>query len=106
MSHTVSPLSDAQRAELLPTLSGWAPCPPRDALRRVFEFEDFGAAWSFMSRVALAAERMNHHPEWANVWNRVEIVLTTHDAGGLSMLDIELARCIDRHAAQAGACSR
>ena len=98
-----TPLTDTQRAELLPTLAGWAPCAPRDALRKTFEFADFGAAWGFMSRVALDAERMNHHPEWSNVWNRVEIVLTTHDAGGLSMLDVELARLIDRHAAQAGA---
>lgn len=95
-------LTPARRAELLPTLTGWSPCPPRDALRKVFTFEDFGAAWSFMNRVALAAERMNHHPEWSNVWNRVEIVLTTHDADGLSMLDVELARCIDTYATQAG----
>ena len=98
-----TPLTAAQRTELLPTLTGWAPCPPRDALCKAFVFDDFSAAWGFMSRVALDAERMSHHPEWSNVWNRVEIVLTTHDAGGLSMLDIELARQIDRHAAQAGA---
>ena len=92
-------LTTAQRDALLPTLPGWSPCPPRDALRKVFVFDDFSAAWGFMNRVALAAERMNHHPEWSNVWNRVEIVLTTHDADGLSMLDVELARLIDAYAA-------
>ncbi|PPE68716.1 4a-hydroxytetrahydrobiopterin dehydratase [Caldimonas thermodepolymerans] len=99
----MSPLTPDQRATLLPALHGWQPCPPRDALRKVLVFEDFNAAWGFMSRVALAAERMDHHPEWCNVWNRVEIVLTTHDAGGLSMRDVELARCIDRYAEEAGA---
>jgi 4a-hydroxytetrahydrobiopterin dehydratase len=97
-----TPLTAAQRDALLPTLAGWVPCPPRDALRKVFAFDDFSAAWGFMNRVALAAERMNHHPEWFNVWSRVEIVLTTHDAGGLSTLDVALARLIDAYAASAG----
>ncbi len=64
-------------------------------LYRRFVFDDFVAAFGFMSRVALLAEAMNHHPEWSNVWNRVEIHLTTHDAGGISDLDFQLARKID-----------
>ena len=67
-----------------------------DKLWRRFVFVDFSEAFGFMSRVALAAEAMNHHPEWSNVWNRVEIALTTHDAGGLSKLDFELAGRINR----------
>jgi 4a-hydroxytetrahydrobiopterin dehydratase len=64
-------------------------------IRRDFTFDDFTQAFSFMTQVALAAEKSDHHPEWSNVYNRVAIVLTTHDAGGLSMKDIELSRCID-----------
>lgn len=64
-------------------------------IRRDFMFDDFTQAFSFMTQVALAAEKRDHHPEWSNVYNRVAIVLTTHDAGGLSMKDIELSRCID-----------
>lgn len=64
-------------------------------LRRQMRFEDFAAAFGFMTRVALKAEAMGHHPEWKNVWNRVEIDLTTHDLGGLSQLDLDLARFID-----------
>ena len=67
-----------------------------DKLWRRFVFADFSEAFGFMSRVALAAEAMNHHPEWSNVWNRVEIALITHDAGGLSKLDFELAGRINR----------
>ena len=67
----------------------------RDAIERDFSFADFSAAWGFMARVALLAERQQHHPEWSNVWNRVHITLTTHDAGGLSAADVTLARAID-----------
>ena len=67
----------------------------RDAIRRDFKLADFNAAWGFMSRVALLAEKADHHPEWSNVWNRVEITLSTHDAGGLSRRDVELARAIN-----------
>ena len=67
----------------------------RDALVRRFRFADFSQAWGFMARVALLAEQQDHHPEWTNVWNRVEIVLSTHDAGGLSARDVRLARAID-----------
>ena len=67
----------------------------RDAIRRGFRFRDFNEAWGFMARVALLAEAQDHHPEWSNAYNRVEVVLTTHDAGGLSERDLRLARAID-----------
>ncbi|MGC1262140.1 4a-hydroxytetrahydrobiopterin dehydratase [Jannaschia helgolandensis] len=67
-----------------------------DAITRQFKFEDFSQAWGFMTRVALLAEAANHHPDWRNVWNRVDIRLTTHDAGGLTQKDIDLARAIDK----------
>jgi 4a-hydroxytetrahydrobiopterin dehydratase len=76
-------------------LPDWTLVAERDALRRVFVFRDFAEAWAFMSRVALLAEKHDHHPEWSNVWNRVEIVLTTHEAGGLSSRDVALAQAID-----------
>ena len=71
----------------------------RDAIHKKFQFTDFNQAWGFMTRVAVAAEKADHHPEWSNVYNRVEIVLSTHDAGGLSAKDIELAKFIDSVAA-------
>ena len=67
----------------------------RDAIEKEFKFKDFNAAFGFMTRVALQAEKMDHHPEWSNVYNKVEIVLTTHDAGGLSERDVDLATRID-----------
>ncbi len=76
-------------------LPGWLPVEGRDALRKSFKFTDFSQAWGFMSRVALLAEQQDHHPEWENVYNRVVITLTTHDAGGLSERDVRLARSID-----------
>ena len=88
-------LTDAQRAELAQTVPGWSLVNGRDAIERSFRFRDFSEAWGFMNRVALLAEKHDHHPEWANVWNRVEIVLSTHDAGGLSARDVALARAID-----------
>ncbi len=91
----VKKLSDAQRAALLPALPAWALDEARDGLARSFRFKDFSEAFGFMSRVALLAEKADHHPEWSNVWNRVDILLTTHDAGGLSMRDIEMAKAID-----------
>jgi 4a-hydroxytetrahydrobiopterin dehydratase len=92
---TIAPLDAAARAELPTTLPLWHPVPGRDALLRRFRFRDFSQAWGFMARVALLAERQDHHPEWSNVWNRVEILLTTHDAGGLSARDVALAQAID-----------
>jgi 4a-hydroxytetrahydrobiopterin dehydratase len=88
-------LTQAQRAALPDTLPQWTPLADRDALRRIFKFADFSAAWGFMSRIALIAERMDHHPEWSNTYNRVRIVLTSHDVNGLSSRDVEMARAID-----------
>jgi 4a-hydroxytetrahydrobiopterin dehydratase len=88
-------LDAGARAELPARLPDWEMLPERDAIRRQFRFRDFSAAWGFMSRVALLAEAQDHHPEWSNVYNRVEITLTTHDAGGLSARDVTLARAID-----------
>jgi 4a-hydroxytetrahydrobiopterin dehydratase len=79
----------------LQQLPGWEAVAGRDAIRREFRFKDFGAAFSFMTRVALAAERMDHHPEWTNVYNSVDIELLTHDAGGVTEMDVKLARKID-----------
>jgi 4a-hydroxytetrahydrobiopterin dehydratase len=91
----VERLSDAARAALAANLPEWGLVEGRDAIRRQFRFADFSAAWGFMSRVALLAEQQDHHPEWSNVYNRVDIVLSTHDAGGLSERDVRLARAID-----------
>ncbi len=88
-------LDPKARAALAGELPQWAMVEGRDAIRRSFRFADFSAAWGFMSRVALLAEQHGHHPEWSNVWNRVEITLATHDAGGLTERDAALARAID-----------
>lgn len=87
------PLTPAEIAGLPTTLPGWGLVDGK--LQRHFTFANFSAAFGFMARVALAAERLGHHPEWSNVWNRVSIALTTHDTGGLSNLDVELAKRID-----------
>ena len=76
-------------------LEGWAHDGVRGAITREFKFEDFSEAFAFMTRVALLAEKHDHHPEWSNVWNRVDITLTTHDAGGLSHRDVTMAEAID-----------
>jgi 4a-hydroxytetrahydrobiopterin dehydratase len=91
----VKKLSNAERAAYLADLPAWKLAEGRDAITRSFRFKDFSEAFGFMSRVALLAEKADHHPEWSNVWNRVDILLTTHDAGGLSMRDIEMAKVID-----------
>jgi 4a-hydroxytetrahydrobiopterin dehydratase len=83
------------RAALTVSLPEWSLVEGRDAITRRFRFTDFSAAFGFMTRVALLAETQNHHPEWFNVWNRVDITLSTHDAGGLSVRDVTLARAID-----------
>ena len=93
---TVPRLTDAERDAALARLSGWSLRDDGLAIERKFRFADFGEAFGFMTRVALAAEKADHHPEWFNVWNRVEITLTTHDAGGLSTRDVELAEAIDK----------
>jgi 4a-hydroxytetrahydrobiopterin dehydratase len=86
-------LSTAQIAAITEDLPGWSLLDGK--LHRAFSFADFSEAFGFMSRVALAAEVLGHHPEWSNVWNRVTINLTTHDVGGLSSLDVELANRIN-----------
>lgn len=92
---TVSKLDDAARAEALGSLPLWAYDAEAQGIRRTVRFADFGAAFAFMTHVAILAEKADHHPEWFNVYNRVEILLTTHDAGGLSERDIKLATQID-----------
>jgi 4a-hydroxytetrahydrobiopterin dehydratase len=81
--------------DALAALPGWSRVEGRQAIRRLFLFRDFGSAFAFMTRCALAAERADHHPEWSNVFNRVEVVLATHDVGGVTSLDVELARTMD-----------
>ena len=88
-------LTDGERQAALAGRPGWTLVAGREAISRTFTFRDFSEAFGFMARVALAAERLNHHPEWRNVWNRVEVTLATHDAGGLTGLDFELARRMD-----------
>ena len=91
----VEKLSPSEREALPATLPAWKPTPGRDAISRSFSFRNFNEAWGFMTRVALLAEKADHHPEWHNVWNKVDITLSTHDAGGLSRRDIALAKAID-----------
>jgi 4a-hydroxytetrahydrobiopterin dehydratase len=93
--HMATRLTDAERAALAQTLPGWSLVSGRDALERSFRFRDFSEAWGFMNRVALLAEGQNHHPDWSNVWNRVRIELSTHDAGGLTDNDVKLAKAIN-----------
>ncbi|HEX8485746.1 4a-hydroxytetrahydrobiopterin dehydratase [Sphingomonas sp.] len=91
----IEPLSEAERAEALDGLPDWDYDEARDAITRTLVFADFPEAFGFMARVACLAAKADHHPEWTNVWNRVEILLTTHDAGGLSGRDVEMAAAID-----------
>lgn len=88
-------LTDGERAAALAELPDWSLAEDRDAIVREFRFADFSQAWGFMTRVALVAEAADHHPEWSNVYNRVTIALTTHDADGLSERDVAMARAID-----------
>jgi 4a-hydroxytetrahydrobiopterin dehydratase len=92
----VAKLGPEERRQALAALSGWSEVDGRDAITRSFRFADFNAAFAFMTRIALMAEKMDHHPEWFNVYNRVEITLSTHDAGGVSARDLALARFIDQ----------
>jgi 4a-hydroxytetrahydrobiopterin dehydratase len=89
-------LDEAARNGLAARLPGWRVAEGRDALQRTFKFKDFSAAFGFMARAALVAEKMDHHPDWANVWNRVDVTLSTHSAGGLTKLDVELAEAMDK----------
>ena len=91
----VTRLTDEERGAALAALPGWTYDADRDAIKRSFRFNDFSGAFGFMTSVALMAEKADHHPEWFNVYNRVDIVLTTHDAKGLSQRDVALARKID-----------
>ncbi|WHO38034.1 4a-hydroxytetrahydrobiopterin dehydratase [Sphingobium sp. AP49] len=88
-------LNDAERRAALAQLPQWTAVSGPDGIARQFRFPDFVAAFGFMTKVALLAEKADHHPEWSNVYNRVDIVLTTHDAGGVSQRDIDLAMAID-----------
>jgi 4a-hydroxytetrahydrobiopterin dehydratase len=92
-------LTENEREAALGKVPHWLPVQGRDAITRTFRFADFNAAFGFMTRVALAAEKMDHHPEWSNVYRTVTIILSTHDAGGLTTRDIALAEAIDRVAA-------
>lgn len=91
----VRQLNDEERASWLGALNDWTPAREGKAIARTFEFEDFSEAFAFMTRVALLAEKSDHHPEWFNVYNRVEITLTTHDADGLSLRDVNMAKDIE-----------
>lgn len=96
-------LTSEERAALAETLPEWHQVVGRDAIQRSFVFHDFNAAFGFMAQVALKAEKMNHHPEWFNVYNRVDVTLSTHDADGLTHRDVELATAIDQFAGDRGA---
>ena len=91
----IATLTQEQRAAALAELREWTVVAEPDGISRRFVFRDFVAAFGFMTRVAIVAEKADHHPEWSNVYNRVDIILTTHDAGGLSQRDVDLARAID-----------
>ena len=88
-------LSESERNKFFEDHPRWSPVEDRDAAKAAFEFDDFNEAFGFMTRIALKADKMDHHPEWFNVYNRVEITLTTHDAGGLSQRDVDLAAFIE-----------
>lgn len=93
-------LSASACQQALETLPQWRANDTQTAISRSIRFKSFNAAWGFMNRVALLAEKLDHHPEWFNVYNRVDITLTTHDAGGLTELDIKMAQRIDNYAAE------
>jgi len=92
-------LTGSARATALSKLDGWTEVTGRDAISRKFSFKDFNEAFGFMARAALVAEKMDHHPEWFNVYNKVEVTLATHDAGGVTERDVALAQAMDRLAA-------
>ena len=91
----IEQLNEHERAAALDALGEWDYDETRDALTRQFVFADFVEAFGFMTRVAIVAEKSDHHPEWSNIYNRVDVLLTTHDAGGLSTRDVALATAID-----------
>jgi len=87
-------------AEAVKQLSGWKAAEGRDAIEKTYKFDDFNQAFGWMSRIALAAEKLDHHPEWFNVYSKVEVLLATHDAGGVTDLDVTLARLMDKAAGE------
>jgi 4a-hydroxytetrahydrobiopterin dehydratase len=91
-------LTGEARKSALAKLSGWTEVSGRDAIARKFVFKDFNEAFGFMTRAALVAEKMDHHPEWFNVYKTVEVTLSTHSAGGVTELDVTLAQAMDRMA--------
>jgi 4a-hydroxytetrahydrobiopterin dehydratase len=91
----VDKLTPDRRNEALATLDGWRLVDGRDAIARTFTFKDFNQAFGFMARAALIAEKLDHHPEWFNVYNKIEVTLSTHDAGGLTERDIALATAMN-----------
>ncbi|WP_420132793.1 4a-hydroxytetrahydrobiopterin dehydratase [Rhodopseudomonas sp.] len=98
----VERLTATERQAALQALTGWQDAEGRDAIVRTFTFRDFNEAFGFMTRVALVAEKNDHHPEWRNVYKTVEVVLTTHDAGGVTRRDVALAEAMNAIAAQLG----
>ena len=95
-------LTGDERAKALAEIGDWEEVEDRDAIQRVYKFKNFNQAFGFMSRSAMKAEKMDHHPEWFNVYATVEVTLSTHDAGGLTRKDIELAKYMDKVAAALG----
>lgn len=95
-------LSEQERQTALAALDGWAIVEGRDAITRTFKFKNFNQAFGFMSRVALKAEKIDHHPEWFNVYSTVEVTLATHGAGGVTMLDVALAEFMNKVADEIG----
>ncbi|HEU0099031.1 MAG TPA: 4a-hydroxytetrahydrobiopterin dehydratase [Allosphingosinicella sp.] len=93
-------LSDEERARALEALPEWRYEPAERAIRRGYSFADFGEAFAFMARAALAAEKADHHPDWSNSWNKVSVALSTHSAGGVTAKDIDLAKAMDAFAAR------
>ncbi len=91
----IEKLTPEARRAALAELAGWQEVAGRDAIARSFKFKTFSEAFGFMARAALAAEKMDHHPEWTNVYNKVDVVLSTHSAGGLTALDVKLAQKMD-----------
>lgn len=96
----IKALTGKEREAAVQSLDGWQNVDGRNAIQKSFRFKDFNAAFGFMTRTALLAEKMDHHPEWFNVYNRVEVTLSTHDADGVSTRDIAMARAMDQWAGQ------
>jgi 4a-hydroxytetrahydrobiopterin dehydratase len=96
----IAKLSGDDRRQALAALTGWREVDGRDAIARQFKFADFNAAFAWMTRVALMAEKMDHHPEWFNVYNRVEVTLATHEADGVTSRDIAMARAMNAYAGE------